>query len=350
MSEITVVGGGLAGLIAAVGCAERGAPVRLYEARQRLGGRAASTPGPFIANLGPHALYTGGSLWEWLRRRQLLQPVRMPRSAAIRFLWHGELRATPPATVLRAWRSLGVDAPVDSTFRDWVTDRHGDDTAAALANLAGVLTFDPDPGRLSAAFVWHRLRRILLRVPPPARYVVGGWTALVDRLEAHAHDVGVRIETGARVDNLDDLRGPVIVAVEPRAAGALLRDPSLAAEPRRAVLLDVGLVRRRDPYLVFELDAPTFTNRSTAVDRPAGVVEVDALPSGERHLSDGHAEAFRRVEVGLGRGGRFAAAHVVSWRWWSGIPVPRGNRAAMSRPGTGTGARVGRQPACSEPG
>jgi phytoene dehydrogenase-like protein len=60
--EVVVVGAGLAGLIAAIECAGRGARVQVLEARTRAGGRARSTPPPYIANLVPHALYTGGSL------------------------------------------------------------------------------------------------------------------------------------------------------------------------------------------------------------------------------------------------------------------------------------------------
>ena len=61
MNEITVVGGGLGGLVAAISCAEAGAPVRLLEAHRMLGGRARTTDGPFRANLGPHVLYDDGS-------------------------------------------------------------------------------------------------------------------------------------------------------------------------------------------------------------------------------------------------------------------------------------------------
>ncbi|HET9771324.1 MAG TPA: NAD(P)-binding protein, partial [Acidimicrobiia bacterium] len=50
MHEVTIVGGGVAGLIAAVECAEAGVPVRVLEAHGHLGGRAVGTPGPFVAN------------------------------------------------------------------------------------------------------------------------------------------------------------------------------------------------------------------------------------------------------------------------------------------------------------
>jgi phytoene dehydrogenase-like protein len=51
-ATITVVGGGLAGLTAAIACAEQGASVVLHEAHSTLGGRARSTPAPYIANDG----------------------------------------------------------------------------------------------------------------------------------------------------------------------------------------------------------------------------------------------------------------------------------------------------------
>lgn len=50
----------------------------------------------------------------------------------------------------------------------------------------GVVTFDADPGRLSAAFVWERMVRVFGSFPPAARYVIGGWGGLVARMAAYA--------------------------------------------------------------------------------------------------------------------------------------------------------------------
>ena len=88
MVEVTVVGGGLAGLIAASECAERGVPVTLLEARSRLGGRATTSPGEWHANLGPHAFYAG-PLWDWLAARDVHRPFHRPASPAIRVRWEG---------------------------------------------------------------------------------------------------------------------------------------------------------------------------------------------------------------------------------------------------------------------
>jgi phytoene dehydrogenase-like protein len=283
MATITVVGGGLAGLVAAVHCAEAepGVDVRLLEARGHLGGRATTAPAPFRANLGPHAFYAG-PLWDWLAARDLHRPFRRPRSSGIRVRWQGHVRRLPPAEMVTAYRLRRRPAPVDVSLRDWMTEQADAATAEAVSGLAGVLTFDHDPGRLSAAFVWDKLPRILFGMPPVARYVVGGWGSVVDRLTAHARAVGVTVETGAKVDDLAGVAaaGPVILAVGPRAARHLTGDDSLRSETPRVALLDVGIEHRRgDPYLVVDLDEAAFVDRFTAVDRtlaPAGRSLVQA--------------------------------------------------------------------------
>jgi len=271
-TEVTVVGGGIAGLIAAVEVAEAGVPVRLLEARSRLGGRASSTPGPYVANLGPHALYAGTALWDWLRARDLHGPSRTPRSPRFAFRWQGEGRRLPPRELRHALALRRVTAPVDRDLRGWATDRWDPAAAQALAGLAGPLTFDHDPGRLSAAFVVERIQRVLLAPRPAARYVVGGWSALVGRMAVHARERGVQVELGAPVDaaGLDGLTagGPVILALEPGAARRLLGDAVAVPEPRRVALLDVGLRRPHrgaDPYLIVDLDESAFSTRVSAV-------------------------------------------------------------------------------------
>jgi hypothetical protein len=263
--QVTIVGGGLAGLIAAIEAAERGAPVRVLEARSRLGGRAATAPGDHRANLGPHALYTSTVLWEWLDQRGLAQPANVPALRGLRLRWQGELRRTPPLGFASLRHLRGQEAPVDRSFRAWVTDHSGPDPADALSGFAGVLTFDHDPGRLSAAFVWERVQRISLHARPVARYVVGGWAALVDRLADRARALGVVVETGAKVESRADVDGPLIVAVDPGGARRLLDEPFPVESPRVA-LLDVALTSRRgDPFLVSDLDEGGFSTRVTAV-------------------------------------------------------------------------------------
>ena len=73
-AALTIVGGGLAGLTAAISSAEHGAAVTLHEAHSTLGGRARSTPAPYIANDGTHAFYDGPP-WRWLQARNLAGPT-----------------------------------------------------------------------------------------------------------------------------------------------------------------------------------------------------------------------------------------------------------------------------------
>ena len=108
MEQVTVIGAGLAGLIAAIESAERGAAVQLLEARSRIGGRAQSTPRPCVANLGPHVLYTGGSLWDWLV--DTTSTTNTPDTYAIRLRWKGEMRDSVPAEILGAIAALDADA------------------------------------------------------------------------------------------------------------------------------------------------------------------------------------------------------------------------------------------------
>ncbi len=131
MSEITVIGGGLAGLTAAITCAESGASVRLLEASEQLGGRARSNDGPYKANLGPHAIYSGGALWDWLTRRNLMPPLARPLLTGVRFHYAGAVHRTPPLSMIPpGLRLRGRAAPADQDFHSWVAD-HADERTAA---------------------------------------------------------------------------------------------------------------------------------------------------------------------------------------------------------------------------
>ncbi|GAA2757440.1 NAD(P)-binding protein [Actinopolymorpha rutila] len=333
-ANLTVIGGGLGGLVAAVAAAEQGARVRLLEAHRTLGGRARSTSLPYVANEGPHALYSDGAHWSWLAERgltALARPAPLGATFRLRFRHEGRLRALPPRGVLAAAAHRRLRAPVDQDFTTWATGRFGDRAAAAVAATTGVTTYDFDPGRLSAAYVWERFQRLVRPGQPAARYVVGGWQALVDRLAARARDLGVTIETGARIDAVPT-RTPVIVATSLPAARRLLRDPTLTWESGRTVLLDLGLRERRgDPFIVFDLDEAGFVERVTVPDpslAPAGHSLVQAqLP-----LRPEESKA-----AGLGRLETTLDLALPGWRdrvTWRRDAVASGRTGAVDLPGT----------------
>jgi hypothetical protein len=304
MTDITVVGGGLAGLVASISCAEQGLRVRLHEAHQTLGGRARASAPPFIAHEGPHVLYDDGPLWQWLDRRDLVGPaayVPLRALAAIRFRRGGRLRRSPPAGMLRMVAQRRRRAPVEQDFHTWAAGRFGEEAAMAAANYLGVVTFDHDPGRLSAAFAWERLLRTSA-VPPRARYVLGGWGSMLARLEARARTLGVQIGLGSRLDSLPE--PPVIVATSLDSAGRLLGDCTLRWESGRTMLVDIGIERREDDaFLVSDLDEAGWAERFSGPDpsvAPPGCSLVQAqlpLRPGERQ-ADGLGRLERILDLG----------------------------------------------------
>ena len=202
-----------------------GAPARGARGARRP--RLAAWPVPTRRTSVPTSSTRTAQFWSWLAERELLPHYSGPPLAGIRFRWQGEIRRTPPlGTIPAVLRLRGREAPVDQDFRSWVASHSDERTAAMLSAAAGVYTFHHDPGELSAAFVWKHSVRVLLSPPPTARYLHGGWSSLIESLEARARRLGVEIETGHAVEALPD--SPLIVATELGRAGELLGDDSLS--------------------------------------------------------------------------------------------------------------------------
>ncbi len=330
-SQITIVGGGLAGLTAAITCAEGGAGVTLLEARSALGGRARSSSGPYKANVGPHVLYKDGPFWQWMVERKLLPRYAGMPLAGVRLRWGGEVRRTPPlGAIPSVLRLRGREAPVDLDFRAWATGHTGERTAAMLSAAAGVYTFHHDPGELSAAFVWSRTVRTLLSPPPAARYAIGGWNALVASLETRARELGVMIETGHGVDVLPE--APVIIATELGEARTLLGDDSLSWTSGRTLCLDLGLSHRRgDPFVVSDLDEAGWIERFTAPD-PSLAPEGEELVQAQMPIRPGED-----TELAAARLERLLDGSFTDWRereTWRRRQVMDGRSGALDMPGT----------------
>ncbi|MEU2897958.1 FAD-dependent oxidoreductase [Streptomyces sp. NPDC001273] len=333
MHRITVIGGGFAGLTAAITAAEAGAKVTVHEAHHTLGGRARTAEGRYRTNDGPHALYNGGPHWTWLRRRGLvgpLAPVPPLEAARFRLRHRGTLRRTPPFALLRLLRHTGTEAPVDTDFRTWATTIAGEEGARAAAHYAAVALFHHDPGSLSAAFVQERLRRAT-RLPPEAHYPRGGWGCLIDRMAARAWNLGVRMETLSRVGTVPT-GTPVVVATSLDSARSLLGDPALTWPSGRTVLIDLALrTRRGDAFAVSDLDAPGWLERFTAQDRtlaPAGeqLVQGQIPIAPHQSRADGTARAEELLDLAFkGWRGR------VTWRQQA---VANGRTGAVDPPGT----------------
>lgn len=330
MSQVTIVGGGLAGLTAAIACAEGGATVKLLEAHDSLGGRARTDEGDYKANFGPHVIYRDGPMWKWLAEHRLIPAHTGPPLSGIRLRLNGSIRRTPPIGVLPAvLRLRGRQAPVDVDFRSWASEHTDPQTAAMLSAAAGVYTFYHDPGELSAAFVWPRTLRTFT-LPPKARYLIGGWGVLVTALERRARELGVSIQTGSRVD-APPTGTPVILAVELEQARQLLGDESLEGKSGHTVCLDLGLRSHRgDPFVVSDLDEAGWIERYSAADRtlaPSGEELVQAqMPVRPQESAE---QAATRLE-------RLIDAAMPGWRErvsWRRRQVMKARTGALDLPG-----------------
>ena len=331
MDTVTVVGAGVAGLTAAITCAEAGAPVALVDAHEEPGGRARTTDAPYRANLGPHALYADGPMWTWLQERDLLPPYSSTPLAAVRVRFDGALHRTPPLSLIpTALRLRGRRAPSDVSFREWVRSHSDHRTANLLSGAAGVYSFHHDPGELSAAFVWDRTVRTLLSPPPVARYPHGGWGTVIAVLVDRARSLGVELRLGERVEVLPT--APVIVATELGDARTLLDDETLHWPSGRTLCIDLALEHRRgDPFVVSDLDQAGWIERFTASDRtlaPEGEELVQAqMPIRPGESPDGAAARLETLlDLAFG-----------DWRGrtlWHRRLVMDGRSGALDMPGT----------------
>jgi phytoene dehydrogenase-like protein len=326
MTEITIIGGGLAGLIAANTIAEQGGRAVLYEAGARLGGRARTETGDHRANFGPHALYFG-AFSAWLAARDLLPPCPAPRKSAFKLAQNDRIRRLP-TVLLPMLRSLKRTAPVDLDYRSWAHQGMSRRGAEAAIGFASLPTFHGDPGSLSAAFVHERLQRSF--ASPSVGYPAGGFASIVRALEARARELGIRIETGEKCSALPD--GPVIVATDLAAARKLLDDISLDWPAPRTAMFDVSLEpRRRDRWAVLDLDRRVYVSDYSAYD-------PSLAPPGQ-HLIQGCAglQEGETLEVGLERIHAVLDLARPDWRSrtkWKRQGLTIGGAGAADPPGT----------------
>jgi phytoene dehydrogenase-like protein len=214
-------------------------------------------------------------MWPWLKKRGLLPPTVRPNFLGFRMYTGGRLERVPMPLVKAALR-LPRKAPVDRDYRSWATEHVGEVAAEAAIGLASLPTFDHDPGRLSAAFVQERFRRVTYR-STAVRYIRGGWGMLVDQLAERARELGVGIHTPSRIEQLPE--PPVIVAMS-LEAGSKLLGSELKWPATRTAVLDIGLHADRSwPASVLDLDGRIYAARVSSVDAsvaPAGHTLIQA--------------------------------------------------------------------------
>jgi len=327
--DVAIVGGGIAGLAAAIEAAGAGRGVTLFDARSTLGGRARThTRDGYLLNEGAHALYVDGAANAFLRELGC-EPAGVTPDAGRGIGVDGSLEGRFPTTpwallrtpLLRGDRlamgklfaRLGKLDPADfadRTVEQAVHDLLGTGRAARLgAALFRLSTYSNSPATTSAD---AGIRQLQMSVDGGVRYLHGGWQTIVNSLAHVARTRGVDIRTGVKVTEVaptddgrhhlrtttstttnesddDDTNGNttsitadnVVVAGTPQLAATLLGDSAPVtrqwaadATPAAVACLDVGVSDDWRGHVPFALgiDTPTYLSVHAPV--------ADLAPSG----------------------------------------------------------------------
>lgn len=363
--DVIVVGGGLAGLTAGATAASGGASTVVLEAHQ-LGGRARTVDkGPFVFNMGPHALYLGGPGTKILRSLGVHPDGVASPFPDYRLFKDGELHVVPSGPVslmrttvmgkaakVRFGRLLGL-LPVlkparmaGTSVRQWLADRSlGADAEAVVRTLIRLSTYTDDVEDFSADAA---IRQLQIGARPGVIYLHGGWAQLIEGLGRQ-----VQVETGTKVLRVEPagsgvevhtpdgvlIAGQVIVAPgAPAATRALLPEDPCWPElgpPVTGACLDLGVTRIPQPGYVLGVDEPIMgvTQSPPARQAPDGQAVISAIRYGatdagaDRLALDGHVARLgvRTADIAASR---FLARMVV------GGAIPR----------AATGGLAGRPP------
>jgi phytoene dehydrogenase-like protein len=305
MTEVAVVGGGLAGLVAASRLAEAGARVRLFEERGTVGGRVSSIhEDGFTFDDGFQVLFTaypaaraeldldalslrrfapGATIARPGHRSTLSDPLREP-GAALPSLLNRDVTLGDKLRTLRLQRDLArrtereVFAGEDTSIRTFLAD-YGFSRKFVenfVEPFYGGITLDRSLSTSASVFryTFKMLSEGATAVP------ADGMGAIPEQLAERSRAADARIETDARVEGIDgtalDLGGEtvesdaVVVATNPREAERLTGVE--APEEARACVTQYVSIAAHDA-----LDTGKRIVLNAADDRPNTVAPMSAV-------------------------------------------------------------------------
>jgi len=325
--RIAVVGGGLAGLVAANVAARAGAKVTLFEGAKSLGGRALTTEHEgFHINMGPHALYAAGAANKILKELGVEPKGAMPVLEGTTAIFGGEKYRLPVSikSVLLS-RFLGLKdkleilgfygklPKLDAVDFQHVTQKEFVETICkrprarhyvnAMCRLG---SYCNAPELLSAEIAISQLKLGLSGV----LYIDKGWATLVDALAEKARASGVEVITGQKINSIlnagqkieiKSAKGDLgsfesaILCVPPNiATGLCAKSDCLSSEwsetvPVRAACLELALstLPVEDAVFALGMDENSYfsVHSKTAKLAPEGGALIQAAlytPAGEK--------------------------------------------------------------------
>ena len=327
--DTVVIGGGLAGLVAANHLADSGTTVTVIEARSAVGGRASTTERDgFLVNEGPHALYRGGVGAAALGELGIEAAGGMPSVTKSYGLSNGRVSCLPASfmTLLRTklvplslkpklaitMAGLSKVEPSElatTTVTQWIEATTANPEMRSLLHaLSRLATYSHAPELLSAEIA---VRQIQMAMKDNVLYLDGGWQQLVTALANRAAAAGATITTGVKVTAIGSVQNGWVVETDGgqiaaqaviAAAGGPEQAESWfglgpgkltrAAGPKvQAAVLDVLLKRLPERRFVLGIDEPVYFSHQLA----APVVDIEAAPTGSGFwlvAADGGVFAF----------------------------------------------------------
>jgi phytoene dehydrogenase-like protein len=337
--DVVVVGGGLAGLTAAVTAARAGASVTLLDAHP-LGGRARTTtvdPG-VVFNGGAHAFYLGGAGAAILADLGIDPSGGIPDSAHGAALRDGRLHPLPggPLTLLRTrllsprsklavarllarLQRLDPTVLADRSVRQWMDDLGlAPDARLLLQMLIRTAAYTADIEDFSADAA---LTQVQLALGAGVRYVDRGFQQLVDALAARAEREGVEVHhhapvTGIVASTRPGARWDVATATGVRSAAAVVLasgGPDAArslspvplelaglTEPVTAACLELAVAGPIAQPIVLGVGEPLYlsVHQPPADLAPAGTSVVHGMRYGARSSTEDRADLWRLARIG----------------------------------------------------
>ncbi len=235
MTDVVVIGSGVAGLCAAAEVARTGAPVTVLDAHGA-GGRSRTTSvDGYELNVGPHAINLSGALFGLFTELGLDVPGRTPPTDAGWLLVGDTLHQLPGGlkslltttalgarSKLRAGRllaslpKLDTTALVGTSVSTWLADLPAD-LRLVMDSLVRVSSYTDLPDEFDAGAAAAQIQQAL---KPGVRYIDHGWQTIIDGLRRYVTAQGGEVREHAQV---------VHVSESPDTAAVRLADGSVLA-------------------------------------------------------------------------------------------------------------------------
>ncbi|MFY0544905.1 phytoene desaturase family protein [Brevibacillus sp. H7] len=227
--DVSVIGGGLAGLASAIYLAREGMDVLLLEKSDQLGGRARTDEqADCLFNMGPHALYNKGAGSQILNELGVFPKGGTPNPNGV-LISEGKLHELPAAplslirTTLLTWREkkelvrmmfrlpkLDVTAFYPMSLEDWAKEHIAEERVRQLLfTLCRLSSYSNEPERASAGVLLRQLRLSAAGIT----YLHGGWQTIVNELRNQAVKAGVTIEIHSAVKEITGAARDLLVTL-----------------------------------------------------------------------------------------------------------------------------------------